>query len=128
VWLNDYRLACQLGEATSDEVIIRNLPLHLADSARTWLEHLPASQIHNWDDRVRTFVGNFQGTYVRPGNSWDLRSCTKRPGESLRDFIRRFSKRCTELTSVPGPRARVGAQPASGLERAVRHRYQLCLR
>jgi hypothetical protein len=69
VWLNDYRLACQLGGATTDEVIIRNLPVHLADSARTWLEHLPASQIHNWDDLVRTFVGNFQGTYVRPGNS-----------------------------------------------------------
>jgi hypothetical protein len=32
VWLNDYRLACQLGGATTDEVIIRNLPLHLADS------------------------------------------------------------------------------------------------
>jgi hypothetical protein len=47
VWLNDYRLACQQGGATSDEVIIRNLPLHLADSTRTWLEHLPASQIHN---------------------------------------------------------------------------------
>jgi hypothetical protein len=47
VWLNDYRLACQLGGATTDEVIIRNLPLHLVDSARTWLEHLPTSQIHN---------------------------------------------------------------------------------
>jgi hypothetical protein len=47
VWLNHYHLACQLGGATSDEAIIRNLPLHLADSARTWLEHLPASQIHN---------------------------------------------------------------------------------
>jgi hypothetical protein len=100
VWLNDYRLTCQLGGATSDEVIILNLPLHLADSARTWIEHLPASQIHNWDDLVRTFVGNFQGTYVRPGNSWDLRSCTQKPGESLRDFIRRFSKRCTEFPSV----------------------------
>jgi hypothetical protein len=74
--------------------------LHLADSARTWLEHLPANQIHNWDDLVRTFVGNFQGMYVRPGNSWDLRACTQKPGESLRDFIRRFSKRCTELPSV----------------------------
>jgi hypothetical protein len=47
VWFNDCRLACQLCGATSDEVIIRNLPLHLADSARTWLKHLPASQIHN---------------------------------------------------------------------------------
>jgi hypothetical protein len=100
VWLNDYCLACQLGGATSDEVIIRNLPLHLGDSARTWLEHLPSSQIHNWDDLVCTFVGNFQGTYVRPENSWDLRSCTQKPGESLQDFIRRFSKRCTELPSV----------------------------
>jgi hypothetical protein len=100
VWLNDYRLACQLGGATTDEVIIRNLPLHLTDSTRTWLEHLPASQIHNWDHLVRTFVGYFQGTYVRPGNSWDLRACTQKPGESLRDFIRRFSKRCTELPSV----------------------------
>jgi hypothetical protein len=26
VWLNDYCLACQLGGATNDEVIIRNLP------------------------------------------------------------------------------------------------------
>jgi hypothetical protein len=100
VWLNDYRLACQLGGATTNEVIIRNLPLHLADSAWTWLEHLPASQIHNWDDLVPTFMGNFQGTYVHPGNSWDLRACTQKPGESLRDFIRRFSKRCTELPSV----------------------------
>jgi hypothetical protein len=89
-----------LGGATTDVVIIRNLPLHLADSARTWLEHLPASQIHNWDDLVRTFVGNFQGMYVHPGNSWDLRACTQKPGKSLRDFIRRFSKRCTELPSV----------------------------
>jgi hypothetical protein len=89
-----------LGGATTDEVIIRNLPLHLADSARTWLEHLPASQRHNWDDLVRTFVGNFQGTYVHPGNSWDLRACTQKPGESLRDFIRRFSKRGMELPSV----------------------------
>jgi hypothetical protein len=37
---------------------------------------------------------------VRPGNSWDLRGCTQKPGESLRDFIWRFSKRFTELPSV----------------------------
>jgi hypothetical protein len=33
VWLNDYRLVCQLGGATTNEVFIRNLLLHLADSA-----------------------------------------------------------------------------------------------
>jgi hypothetical protein len=97
MWLNDYRLSCQLGHATNDVVVIRNLPLHLMDSACTWLEHLPARQIHSWDDLVRTFVGNFQGTYVHPGNFWDLRRCTQKPGESLWDFIWRFSKCCTEL-------------------------------
>ncbi|KAF8673919.1 hypothetical protein HU200_048367 [Digitaria exilis] len=100
VWLNDYRLACQLGGATDDDMIIRNLPLHLADSARTWLEHLPPNRIHDWNDLVETFVRNFQGTYVHPGNMWDLRGCNQKPGESLRDFIRRFSKRCTELPNI----------------------------
>jgi hypothetical protein len=93
-------ITAQLGGATTDKVIIRNLPPHLADSARMWLERLPPSQIHNEDDLVRTFVRNFQGTYVRPGNSWDLRVCTQKPGESLRDFIRRFSKCRTKLPSV----------------------------
>ena len=42
-----------------DAVIIRNLPLHLTDVTRTWLEHLPADQIYNWADLVKIFVGNF---------------------------------------------------------------------
>jgi hypothetical protein len=37
---------------------------------------------------------------VRPGNSWDLRSCRQQPGESLREYIRRFSKQHTELPNV----------------------------
>jgi hypothetical protein len=136
VWLNNYRLACQLGSATTNEVIIRNLPLHLADSARTWLEHLPPSQIHNWDDLVRTFVGNFQGTYVCLGNSWDLRACTQKHGESLRDFKRCFSKRSSVRDraylprgyDLPGPCARAWAKPAGRLQQAVRHRHQFCFR
>jgi len=56
--------------------------------------------IHGWADLVRIFVGNFQGTYVRPQNSWDLRSCQQKPCVSLRDFIRRFSKQCTELPNI----------------------------
>ena len=40
-----------------------------------WLKHLLADQIHNWADLVQIFVGNFYGTYVRPGNSWDLKGC-----------------------------------------------------
>jgi hypothetical protein len=100
LWLADYQLACQLGGTDDDNLIIRNLPLFLSDAARAWLEHLPPAQISNWDDLVKAFAGNFQGTYVRPGNSWDLRSCRQQPGESLRDYIRRFSKQRTELPNI----------------------------
>jgi hypothetical protein len=37
---------------------------------------------------------------VRPGNSWDLQSYHQRPGESLREYIRRFSKQRTELPNI----------------------------
>ena len=100
MWLADYRLAYQLGGTDDDNLIIRNLPLFLSDTARAWLEHLPPGQISNWDDLVQAFAGNFQGTYVRPGNSWDLRSCRQQPGESLWDYIQRFSKQRTELPNV----------------------------
>jgi hypothetical protein len=100
LWLAYYRLACQLGGTDDDNLIIRNLPLFLSDTARAWLEHLPPGQISNWDDLVQAFAGNFQGTYVRPGNSWDLRSCRQQPGESLQDYIRRFSKQRTELPNI----------------------------
>jgi hypothetical protein len=100
LWLSDYRLACQLGGTDDDNLIIRNLPLFLSDAARAWLEHLPPAQISNRDDLVKAFASNFQGTYVRPGNSWDLRSCRQQPGESLRDYIRRFLKQRTELPNI----------------------------
>jgi hypothetical protein len=100
LWFADYRLACQLGGTNDDNLIIRNLPLFLSDAARAWLEHLPPTQISNWDDLVKAFAGNFQGTYVRPRNFWDLRSCRQQPGESLREYIRRFSKQRTELPNI----------------------------
>jgi hypothetical protein len=97
VWLEDYRLACHTGGATDNLFVIKNLPLYLGDSARTWLEHLPQDKIHDWTDLRPVFVGNFQGTYMRPGKQWKLRNCKQQPGESLREYIRRFSKCCTEL-------------------------------
>jgi hypothetical protein len=100
LWLADYRLACQLGGTDDDNLIIHNLPLFLSDAARAWLKHLPPAQISNWDDLVKAFTGNFQGTYMRPGNSWDLRSCRQQPGESLREYIQQFSKQCTELPNI----------------------------
>jgi hypothetical protein len=79
LWLADYRLACHLGGTDDDNLIIRNLPLFLSDIARAWVEHLPSGQISNWDDLVQAFASNFQGTYVRPRNSWELLGSLKLP-------------------------------------------------
>jgi hypothetical protein len=46
------------------------------------------------------FEGNFKGTYVRPSNSWDLRSYKQKLGESLRDYIWCFSKQHIELPNI----------------------------
>jgi hypothetical protein len=50
IWLEDYRLTCHAGGATDDLFFIKNLPLYLEDSARTWLEHLSRGKINNWTD------------------------------------------------------------------------------
>jgi hypothetical protein len=53
-----------------------------------------------WDDLWEVFTGNFQGTYVCPGNPWDLKGCRQKQGEPLRDYIQRFSQKCHKLPSV----------------------------
>jgi hypothetical protein len=75
IWLEDYRLTCHARGETDDLSIIKNLPLYLGDSVRTWLEHLPRDKIHYWSDLRRVFVGNFQGKYTRPGKQWEMRNC-----------------------------------------------------
>jgi hypothetical protein len=34
---------------------------------------------------------------MRPDKQWELRNYKQQPGESLREYIRHFSKRCTKL-------------------------------
>jgi hypothetical protein len=68
LWLKDHRLTCQASGMDSDSFIIRNLPLFLADSARTWLEHFPPNKIQSWVNLKEIFVGNFQGTYTHVRN------------------------------------------------------------
>jgi hypothetical protein len=100
LWLADYQLARQLGGTDDNNLIIRNLPLFLSNAARAWLEHLPPAQISGWNYLVKAFAENFQDTYVRPKNSWDLRSCRQQPGESLREHNWGFSKQRTELPNI----------------------------
>jgi len=46
------------------------------------------------------FVGNFQDTYTRPRNPWDLKNCRQKSEETLHEYIRRFSRQCNELSDI----------------------------
>ena len=45
-------------------------------------------------------MGNFQGTYKRPGNPWDLKNYHQKAGETLHVYIRCFSRQCNELPNI----------------------------
>jgi hypothetical protein len=51
-------------------------------------------------DLKEIFMGNFQGTYIRLGNPWDLKSCRQKTDESLCDYIQCFSRQCNELPNI----------------------------
>ena len=87
LWPEDYQLACQAGGANSDNFIIRNLPLFLADLARTWLEHLLPNRIQSWVDLKEIFMGNFQGMYKHPRNTWDLKNSRQKVDKTLHEYI-----------------------------------------
>lgn len=75
IWLGDYHTTC-MPSGGNDYDANCNLPLHLADLAHAWLTSMPEGCIRDWADVEELFVENFQGTYKRPGNMWDLHLCT----------------------------------------------------
>ena len=74
IWLKDFRLVYRAGGVDDDYFIIQYLPIYVGEHVQAWLEFLLPYIIRNWADLKRIFIGNFQGTYVCPGNSWDLKN------------------------------------------------------
>jgi hypothetical protein len=63
--------------------------------ARSWYFNLPVNSIYSWEQLRDLFVLNFRGTYEEPKTQQDLMGIRQRPGESTREYIRRFSQtRC----------------------------------
>jgi hypothetical protein len=87
VRLEDYQLACHVGGAKDDLFIIKNLPLHLANSTRTWLEHLP---------RGRSTAGR---NSVKP--SWATSRAPTRDQESSSQSRVTATASCASPSPVP---------------------------
>lgn len=86
IWLEDYRVAVQIGGG-DDNVAMKHLPLMLEGSARAWLNQLPPSSIYCWDDQARVPIKTFEGMYKQAGALSELLHCVQRHNETLWEYI-----------------------------------------
>nr|ABA95029.1 retrotransposon protein, putative, Ty3-gypsy subclass [Oryza sativa Japonica Group] len=98
-WLTVYGLAIRAAGGDS-KAMANYLPVALADSARSWLHGLPRGTIGSWAELRDHFIANFQGTFERPGTQYDLYNVIQKSGESLRDYIRRFSEQRNKISDI----------------------------
>ena len=73
-WLEDYRVAVQIGGGNED-VAMKHLPLMLEGSARAWLNQLALGSIFSCEELARVFVGTFEGTCKWPAGLTELQHC-----------------------------------------------------
>jgi hypothetical protein len=75
-------------------------PLVMGDTPSLWLNNLPAGSITSWADLSQAFTSNFQATYNRPGNAFNLGRVTMKPSERLRDYTNRFFENCNTCVGI----------------------------
>jgi len=67
LWLEDYSLTCRPDGVDGEYFIICNLPLFLADTARTWIKHLPpTSSKTGWTSRRCSWGTSRADTSILP--------------------------------------------------------------
>ena len=90
IWLEDYRVAAQIGGG-NDNVATKHLPLMLEGLARAWLNQLAPGSIFSWEELARVFIKTFEGTCKRPAGLPELQHCVQKQNETLRDYIQRWT-------------------------------------
>jgi hypothetical protein len=89
IWLSTYYDAVKAVGGSFDHMAAY-FPLVMGDTPSLWLNNLPAGSITSWADLSQAFTSNFQATYNRPGNTFNLGRVTMKPDERLRDYTNQF--------------------------------------
>ncbi|GJN20355.1 hypothetical protein PR202_gb07725 [Eleusine coracana subsp. coracana] len=77
------------------------LPVWLDPAVRIWLTSLPEELVTSWGDFNRKLIESFQATCNRPGNHFNLTWIKQKGDEPLRDYIKRFCAKKTEIPNIP---------------------------
>nr|AAV32123.1 putative polyprotein [Oryza sativa Japonica Group] len=89
-------------KAAHGDEITKAKVIHLAldGIARSWYFNLPANSIYSWEQLRDVFVLNFRGTYEEPKTQQHLLGIRQRPGESIREYMRRFSQAQCQVQDI----------------------------
>ncbi|GJN40315.1 hypothetical protein PR202_gb29516 [Eleusine coracana subsp. coracana] len=99
-WLQLYCMTIRSVGGDSN-VMANYLPVYLDPAVRIWLTSLPEESITSWGDINKKLIESFQATCNRPGNHFDLTRIKQKTDEPLRDYIKRFYAKKTEIPNVP---------------------------
>ncbi|GJN20130.1 hypothetical protein PR202_gb07467 [Eleusine coracana subsp. coracana] len=84
-----------------DSFVMANyLSVCLDPTIRIWLTSHPEESITSWGDLNKKLIESFQATCNRPGNHFDLTRIKQKTDEPLRDYIKRFYAKKTEIPNV----------------------------
>jgi hypothetical protein len=72
----------------------------MGDAPSLWLNNLPTGSITSWADLSQAFTSNFQVTYNRPGNAFNLGRVTMKANERLQDYTNQFFENRSTCVSV----------------------------
>ncbi|GJN32243.1 hypothetical protein PR202_gb20734 [Eleusine coracana subsp. coracana] len=98
-WLQLYSTAIR--SARGDSYVMANyLPVYLDLGIRIWLTSLPKESITSWGDLNKKLIESFQATCNRPSNHFDLTRIKQKTDEPLRDYIKQFCAKKTEIPNV----------------------------
>jgi hypothetical protein len=89
IWLSTYYVAVKAAGGNFYHMVAY-FPLVMGDAPSLWLNNHPVGSITSWADLSQDFMSNFQATYNRPGNAFNLGRVTMKPGERLRDYTNQF--------------------------------------
>jgi hypothetical protein len=99
IWLSTYYVAVKAAGGSFNHMVAY-FPLVMGDTLSLWLNNLPTGSITSWADLSQAFTSNFQATYNRPGNAFNLERVTMKPGKRLRDYTNRFFENRNTCVSI----------------------------
>jgi hypothetical protein len=92
-WLRIYSQSVELAGG-DDDVKALFFPMALEAIPLQWFNKLRPGSIKSWEDLQRAFCENFAGIISHPITHTELKTPKQKPGESLRDYYRRFRELC----------------------------------